>query len=274
MYVWQQLVAEVLAIVGSPSAFGGIIVYGLIHGGVLLSGIGLLVGAYASLREFEIGLKPLSTSDLPIIGVAVLTPLVLVGLTKLVGIVTNVPYTSLTKTSVAANPPLGPILAILGLGLLVGVPTLVLICQILIQGSFCQAVGADGAIVLTTLTTGFVMTSNTGGLATIPELGKLLGLIVFVLLLGVALLGAEKAERRWLRYLAATPIVIFAVIVVLSGVSQIESIAGGLFAATQLTVLGIAAYTYDRSNSLLAPTLAYVSLLLANRTVVVLEAGM
>ncbi|MFC7166865.1 hypothetical protein [Halospeciosus flavus] len=118
------------------------------------------------------------------------------------------------------------------------------------------------------------MTSNTGGLATIPELGKLLGLIVFVLLLGVALLGAEKAERRWLRYLAATPIVIFAVIVVLSGVSQIESIAGGLFAATQLTVLGIAAYTYDRSNSLLAPTLAYVSLLLANRTVVVLQAGM
>jgi hypothetical protein len=40
-------------------------------------------------------------------------------------------------------------------------------------------------------------------------------------------------------------------------------------------VLGVAAYAYDRSGSLLVPALAYASLLSTNRTVVfVLEAGM
>jgi len=78
-----------------------------------------------------------------------------------------------------------------------------------------------------------------------------------------------------LRYLTYAPVLLVTAVIVLSGVAEIESVAGGLFVTTHLAVLGIAAYAYERTNSVLVPALAYTSLLLANTTVMfVFEAGM
>lgn len=276
VYLWRELVREALTTVfGTPPVVGGMFFSALVSGGVLLLGLIVFTGAYATFRDIDVGLGLPSRNDAPLAGMAVLTPVICVAVTELVGTVTGVPYTSLTKTSIAADAPVLPVLLVAGLGLIVGVPVLVVICQILVQGSFERVVSANVAIVLTTAMTGFVMVSNTGGLATVPELGKLIGAVVFTLALGVAVYANERVDRSWLRYLGVAPVLLVTAISILSSVAEIATMAGGLYAATQLAVLGVAAYTYDETESLFVPALAYASLLLANRTVVfVFEAGM
>lgn len=274
--LWRELVREALNVVtGTPLVVGGTVSGALVSGGVFLLGLIVLTGTYATYRDIDIGLRLPSRDDATPAGIAVLAPSVSVGVTKLTGAVTGVPYNSLTKTSVAADPPVVPVLLIAGLGSIVGVPVLVVICQVLIQGSFEQVVGANAATVLTTVMTGFVMVSDTGGLAIVPEFGKLAGVVVFTLSLGVAVATNERIDSRHLRYFGAAPVLLVIALVVLSGIAGIATVAGGLYAATQLIVLGVAAYTYNETESLFVPTLAYTSLLLANRTVVfVFEAGM
>jgi hypothetical protein len=276
VYLWRELVSQVLTTVfGRPPSVGGVFVSGLVNGGVLLFGLIGFTVAYSRFREIDLGRRLPSRKAVPLVGLAVLTPIICVALTKLVGVVTGVPYNALTKTSIAADASVLPILLIAGLGLIIGVPMLVVICQVLIQASFEQVVSADTAIVLTTAVAGFVMVSNTGGLATVPELGKLIGAIAFTLSLGVAVYANERLENDWLRYLGFAPVVFVTAIIVFAGIAEVGTVAGGVFAVTQLAVLGIAAYTYDRTASLLAPALAYAALLLANRIVVfVFEAGM
>lgn len=275
-YLWRELVSEVLtAVFGRSTVVGGVLLDGLVSGGILLVGLLGFAAAYSRFREIEIGLRLSSRKAVPLVGLAVLTPIVCVALTKLVGVVTGVPYNSLTKTSVAADAPVLPVLLIAGLGLIIGVPMLVVICQVFIQASFDQVVSADAAIALTTAVAGFVMVSNTGGLATVPELGKLIGAAAFTLSLGIAVYANERLDNDSPRYLGFAPVIVVTAIIVFSGIAEVGTLAGGLFAATQLAVLSIAAYTYDRTGSLLAPALAYAALLLSNRTVVfVFEAGM
>jgi len=276
VYLWRELVSEVLATVfGKPPVVGGVLLGGLVSGGILLVGLIGFTVAYSRFREIDLGLRLPSLKVAPLVGLAVLTPIICVALTKLVGVVTGVPYNALTKTSIAADAPVLPVLLIAGLGLIIGVPMLVVICQVLIQASFDQVVGSETAIVLTTAVAGFVMASNTGGLAPVPELGKLIGAIAFMLTLGVAVYANERLDNDSLRYLGFAPRVVVTTIIAFAGIAGVETVAGGLFAVTQLAVLGVAAYTYDRTASLLVPALAYAALLLANRTVVfVFEAGM
>jgi len=275
VYLWRELVrATLTTVLGTPPIVGGVLFSGLVSGGILLLGLLVFAGTYARFRDIDIGFRLPSRDDVTPAGIAVLAPVVCVAVTKLIGAVTGVPYNSLTKTSVAADASVLPVLLVAGLGLIIGVPVLVVICQVLIQGSFDQVVSANAAIVLTTALAGFVMVSNTGGLATVPEFGKLVGAVVFTMALGVAVYANERVSRRWLRYLGVAPVLLVTAIIILSGIAEIETIAGGLYVATQLTVLGVAAYTYNETESLIIPALAYASLLLANRTVVfVFEAG-
>lgn len=81
--------------------------------------------------------------------------------------------------------------------------------------------------------------------------------------LGVAIYVNERLDNDWLRSCRCGNCDHR-----FRGIAEVETVVSGLFAATQLAVLGIAAYTYDRTASLLAPDLAYAALLLANRAVV------
>lgn len=276
VYLWHELVSEVLrAGFGRSPIIDGVFLGGLVNGGTLLFGLIAFAAVYSRFREIDLGLRFPSRKAAPLVGLAVLTPIIFVALTKLVGVVTGVPYNSLIKISVAADAPALPVFLISGLGLIIGVPMLVVICQVFIQASFTQVVSADTVIVLTTAVAGFVMVSNTGGIATVPELGKLIGASAFTLSLGIAVYGNDRLEADWLRYLGFAPVVVVTAIIVLTGIAAVETVAGGLFAVTQLAVFVIAAYTYDRTGSLLAPALTYAALFLANRTVVfVFEAGL
>lgn len=273
-YLWDRLLRSVLTtVVEAPQAPGGLLVGGLVYGGLLVGGLILLVGAYAVARDVDVGLELPDRSALPTVALAVLAPPALVAGTDLVAVATGVPYTSLTKTSVAGDASVVPVAAVTGLALLTTVPALVALCQVLVQGSLQRVVGADAAVGLTTLVSGFLLVDTTGRLAPVPDGGKLAGTLVFVALLAVALYGRERAERDWLGYLAAVPVAAFVALVALSGLAQVASVAAGLFAATQLATFAVAAYGYDRSGSLVPPALAYASLLVATRLAVVIEAG-
>ncbi|WP_049936032.1 hypothetical protein [Haloplanus natans] len=270
--LWARLVRGVLSTVVAPSVDGGLLATGLVSGLLSLVGLLLFAGAYARIRDADVGRTLPAASDLPALAAAALTPLLFVAATKLVGVATGVPYTALTKTAVAADAPLGPLLLVAGLGLLVGVPALVVTCQLLVQGSAARVVDGDAAVVLTTLVAGFLLVGDAGGLATLPDRGRLAGVAVFAVLLGAAAFAGRRANRNSQRYAAVAPALAF---VVLSGVAGVDTLAGGLFALAQLATLAVAAAAYDRTDSLLVPAVAYASLLLANRTVVVVfEAGL
>lgn len=276
VFLWGEVIGELLpAVVATLPGVAGVVFITLVSGGLLLGGIVVLVGAYATVRNIDVALGAPSRSDSGLAGIAVLVPVGCVAVTKLVGTATGVPYNSLTKTSVAADASLLAVLLITGLGVIVGVPVLVVICQILIQGSFGNAARGKGAVVPTTVLAWFLLVSNTGGLATVPRVGKLLGTVVFTLSVGVALYATEQIERKWFRYLGFVPVVLITASIVLSSIAAVQTITGGLYAATHLAVFGVAAYVYDETESLFVPALAYGSLLLANTTVVlVFEAGM
>jgi hypothetical protein len=275
VYLWRRLSREVLSLVfGSPAAFDGLLIAGLVTGGFFVAGVALFVALYAAVRDIDVGLRLPSRADLRLVGVAAVVPVALVGLTKLVGVVTGVSYGSLTKTAYAADAPATPVLLVTGLGLVVGVPVLVAVCQVLVQGSFRRVLDGGSAVALTTFVTGFVAVSDTGGLTAVPDRGTLAGAVLFALLLGGGLYARDRVDGDRLRLLSLLPVLLFAALVVLSGVAAIQSVAGGLFALTHLAVLGLAAATYERTGSLAVPAVAYASLSLVNRLVVyVFEAG-
>lgn len=276
VYLWERTLREVTdplsTLLGTARGFDGLLVGGLVSGCLFLVGLALFAGTYTASRDVAVGLSLPSPSNRRLLGLAVGAPVVLVGVTALVGSATGVSYGSLTMTSYGADAPTLPVLSIVGLGLFVGVPSLVLICQVLVQGSFERAVGGDGAVVLTTLLTGFVMRSHSG-LATTPDPGKLAGAGLFVFLLGLGAYASEYGDRERPRRLAYLPVLLFVAVVVGSGIVGLGSLAEGLFALTHLAVLGIAAYTYERSGSLLVPALAYLDHSLATSAVVLLESG-
>lgn len=275
-YLWQRAVPTAPSPMFDAVPFsGGLLVDGLVRSALLLAGFGLFAGAYAARRGIEVGTAFPSSDDLSLVGLTLLIPAVLVGATKAVGNLTGVPYGSLTLTAVAADAPVEPFLLVTGLGLFVGVPSYLLTCQVVVQGSFENAVDGDVAVVLTTVVAGFLLTSSSGGLSPFPELGKLVGAVLFVVAVGVALHVPERVGRRRLRFLAYAPAILLVAVTVLSGIAGVESVAGGLFALTQIAVLGLAAYTYERTETLVVPALAYLSLSLTSSAVVFLfEAGM
>lgn len=274
--LWQRVIrATTAALFGTPDAFESLVVNGLVNAVVLLGGLVVFVGAYATVRDLDVGLRLPERRDLRVLALAALLPIALVALTKAVGMLTGIGFNALVMTSVTADASLWPIALVTGLSLLVGVPALVLTCQVLVQRSFERVVDRTSAVVATTLVAGFVMVSDTGGLASTPEAGPLAGIVLFVLLVAGALFVAERTDDDRVRTLAALPAAAVIAVVALSAVVEITSVAGAVFGCSQLVVLAIAAYAYTRTDSLLAPALAYASFQIASKAVVVgFEAGM
>jgi hypothetical protein len=265
VFVWRRVagvVVDPLATRWSVPAAGAL-------GGLLfVVGIVAVTGAYAGLRDVGVGVSLPSLSDLPAIAVAGAVPVLFVGVTAAAGTLAGVPYGSLTKTSYAQNAPVLPVATIAVLGLAVSVPSLVAVCQVLVQSSFRQVAGPNAGVVTTTLVAGFFSISGLGRLTVTPEMGKLVGAGVAVLVSVAAALVVDRVGGgRW-EVLPYVPLALLVGLVVVSGVLETESLPGALFGLTHLAVLGVAAATYERTGSVVAPALAYLSVALANGLVV------
>ncbi|WP_435066619.1 hypothetical protein [Haloplanus sp. C73] len=268
--LWYRLVGRLLRVVGSGSS---LLRDGALFGTLFLGGLVVGAAVYVAARHVHVGLARPAWSERWTLAAAGAVPAVLVACTKLVGVVTGVPYNSLTLTAVAASPPLGPIVALSALTLAVRVPALVVVSQVLIQGSFERAGGDALAAVATTLVTAFALVDTTGTVAPAPDVGKLAALVALMGALVVYRAVATRTDRRRVRFLAAIPFVAGLGVVALAAVVSVTSVAGALFALTQVATFGVAAEAYRRTDSLVSPALAYACLLVANRVVVVSEAG-
>lgn len=80
---------------------------------------------------------------------------------------------------------------------------------------------------------------------------------------------AETIYQVGVVALVALPALVIVALAILEGIVEIETVAGGLYLATHLLVLGIAAFGYERTDSLVVPTQAYASLLASIQVVLV-----
>jgi hypothetical protein len=275
LHLWRRVVTalqpRLLATVpdGTVAPVGSVLV-----GGVLLAGVVAFGGVYARLRDIDAGLRPPTGTSWRLPALASLLPPTLVALTKAVGVATGVPYSTLTMSAYGAGVPAAAVLSLLGPGLLVGALSLTVVCQVLVQGTFARVVDGRRAALLTTVLGAVVLTSSTGGLTPVPDRGKLALAAVFVVTLALALYAVDEVAREWLQYLAYLPVSAVLGLVVLSWAGATDSIAELLFGTTHVAVLGLAAVGRERTDSLVVPAVAYLSLLLADEAVVVLfEAG-
>jgi hypothetical protein len=272
--LWRRVVTALTPTVLTAVPNHDLFVAGAVSGGILVAGLAVFAGVYAALRGVAVGLSLPDAADGRLLAPALVVPASLVGLTKLVGVATGVPYNALTKSAYLSPDP-GTVLPLLGLGLLVGVPSLVLVCQVLVQGTFERVVDGSHAVVLTTVLTGVVLTGSAGGLTAFPDRGKLALAVAVVVALALALYAADHVDREWIQYAAYLPISALAGLVVVSWVATTGSAAELLFGVALVATLGLAAHGYERTDSLLVPALSYLSLLLASETVVfAFEAGM
>lgn len=279
VFVWRRLAQAVsepfVGVVSAATGGADLVATGLLTGGTFLAGLLVLAGGYAVVRDVDVSLAVPGREDLPAVAVAALVPVVLVGLTKLVGLATGVPYSQLTGTAYAADPPLVPVASVVALGVLVGVPGLVVVCQVVVQGSLARTLDGRETVVATTLATGFLLTGGAGSLEAVPDRGKLAGAAVFVLLAGVAVAAADRTADPRLRVLAGLPAAAFVAVALASAVLETDSLAAALFGLAHLAVLAAAAATYERTDSLVVPAVAYLSLTLSTTAVVlVFETGL
>lgn len=280
--VWQFLFREVLlpAVGFTPGgsgvdSLGGFLVAGVVTGGLFVGGAAAMVAVYATVRDIEVRFGFPTAKRLPTVAGVASVPIALVGVTKLVGALTGTAYSTLVLRSYGGKATVGHAVATTTLTAVVAVPVLLVVCQVLMQGSFRRVADDATAAALTTLVAGFLLVDPDGGtLEALPERGKVFGAVLFVAALAVALYGRKHLEATWLRRLSVVPVGLFVAGTLLSTVAAIGTVAAGVFVSAQLGTLSVAAYGYERAESLLAPAVAYVGFLVASEAVIfLLEAG-
>ncbi len=276
VYLWdrltQSLTAPITRVIGSELSLGGLPLPGVVTSSLFLVGLVVTAWLYTQHRAIDPGIQYPHTDDLPLVGMGIGLPVGMVGITLFVGRLTDVSYSSLTMTYYADPAAIWPILSLIGLGLAVGIPSLLVMCHIFIQASLNRALTGEQAVIATTFLAGFLLLSHSG-LSTVPDQGKLIGAILVVGGLATAVFATEHIDNRHLRLLAYLPLCLVISVIFVAAILEIGSAAEGLFTITNIGVIAVASYTYDRSRTLILPALTYSSLFIANATVVLLIEG-
>jgi len=272
--LWQRVVGPAvrnlpLADALGVDGLGAFLASSFVYSGLLVASVVVIAAVYVRARNVPVGTALPGRSDLAMVALAVATPLVLIGVTDLVGNVTSVPFKTLVLTAYAerasATFAAGTTLA----SVFVAVPLAVVLNQVLVQGSFRSITSSDTAIALTTLLGAFVL-GDQGLVGGIGETSKYVGVGLFALASLAVHVSRTRFDARWIWAVAAVPAVLFVVLSGVQWVASIDSIAAGLYGLANVATLGVAAYTYERTDSLLVPALAYASLLVASEAVVFL----
>jgi hypothetical protein len=241
----------------------------VVRGVLTLAGMGALAAAYASWRGYSLQVSlPDRTHARPVgatvAGAAVLAVVPFVppalragvGVPALVSTVLDLPDLLLDRTLVR---------------LAVFVPGMALLYHGLVQAGLRCVLDGGRTVVVTTLVGGYLVTPpfpSYGTLATGPWLhlwgarGVVAGLIV--LALGVAVHAADRAGDERGRRLAMVPAVVAVAVAVLLLGTTVDTPAGVLAVGARVAVVGVAAYAYDRTRSLVAPATAYATFALVS----------
>lgn len=274
-YLWAILLARGLARANATSPLPGRVLGVIVTWQLLyLAGFGAVAVLYLRIRGLDVGLALPRREHLPIVGAAAIAPAALIGLTKAAGALTGVTIGELVLAHYGSAAEAADVLVfavVSPLGTSLG---LALTCQALFQETFSGTVDRVLAAPAAATLAGFLLLSDASGLAAVTDRGTLIAAVLFAAALWLAVVANERAERDWVRALAALPAMVLVALGAFEVLAEIETLAGALLVVTYLATLGIAAYGYERTGSLVVPVLAYASVLVATEVVALtLEAG-
>lgn len=243
----------------------------LVRGLLSLAGMGALVTAYAVYRGDSL---PVSLPDRPdgrLLGGVVVATVTLavaafvplggqagVGITDIVSAVLGLPDLLLDRTLVR--------LTVFVLGM-------VLLYHGLVQTGLQRILDRDRnlTVAVTTLVGGYLVTPQFPSYGTFGDAPWLyiwgtraVVAAVFVLALGVTVYAKGRTGDGRIRALAMLPVVAAVALTALVLATAVESPMGAVAVAPRIAVVGIAAYAYDRTESMVAPTLAYATFALVS----------
>jgi hypothetical protein len=265
----QQLTSVVL-----PTGLGGSV--GIwAHLAVLLVGTAVFVVAYSRFRGVELRFGPPALDSLPAAGVAVFAPAALVLLTDAFAGALGGRYSALSGTRWTAGAPPEVVLTLVVLAPLAGSVALALVFQGAVQGTFREVLSARRAAVLTVGFGAVALVDGTGGaLGFFPSTGG----FVFLVLLVVALLVGRYVERRaetgWDRRVGYAPLAALLALGVYGVFGEVSGLADVAFVCLQVTVLALAAWGYDRTDSLVVPAGTYLAFFATGQAVALLFEAM
>ena len=238
----------------------------VIRSALVLAGIGALTASFAMWRGYAVGLSLPDRTDAGLVGVAVLSAVLL-------AVFSFVPLALRTGVSVGhVTATLSAVGGVFSLRTLVRVSLFVLGMVLLYHGLVQAAVervfghGNGLAVVVTTLLGGYLVAPTVAIYGTFAG-GPWLSLwgsrgavaALFVCCLGVAVYGDKRASDRRLAAVARLALLVTLALAVLVLAAAIDSPYDVLLTVTRAAVLGVAAYSYHRTRSLVAPTVVYAS---------------
>ena len=238
----------------------------IIRSVLVLAGMGVLVASHASWRGYSLPASIPERTDGPLIGVAVAGTAILATLPFLlltvhmdVGI-SHVAFTVADLGGVFFNRTL--------IRVALFVSGMVLLYHAFVQAALQRVFGHDRdlAVAVTTVLGGYLVTPTVltyGAFANGPWLflwgTRAVVAILFVLALGVAVYADERVDDSRVHALARLPVLATLAFAVVVLTVAADSPTGALVMTTRVAVVGVAAYAYDGTESMVAPTLVYAT---------------
>jgi hypothetical protein len=238
----------------------------VLKGVLLLAGLGVLVVSYASWRNFSLPLSLPERSDGQLLGIAIAGTAVIATLPFLVLMLRmdlGFSYVPATISDIVGAPSDRR---------LIRVPLfasgMVLLYHGIVQNAFQSVFDQrrNVAIIMTTFLGGYLVAANSvryGSLNYARWLviwGRQAGVaILFVLSLGIAVYARERVEESLVSAIAMVPLLTVTALAVLVLTTELDSLLEVVSLTTSVAVIGLAAYVFDRTDSLLSPTLVYAT---------------
>ncbi|WP_459192594.1 hypothetical protein [Halosimplex sp. J119] len=238
------------------------VVYSLLAVG----GLSALAVAYTSVREVDLGLSMPDREDAPLVALAAAVPAVLAaGFSAATLAASNVSLADIAAADLGAGALFGFLPTSFAVEVLALAAVSALLYHGLVQESLARVADADIAVLATTLVVG-VLLREPALLGfrerplwfTFSEEGVAMA-VLFVAALAAVAYATNFLKGSSLRWLAVLPPVLalaLAAVWTVNGASTpLELVYNGL----EVAVLGLAAYAYDRTESLVTPAVAYLS---------------
>jgi len=241
----------------ASSDLGALTAVALTTNSVLVAGAVAFGLAYARLRGRHISVSLPGRADAGVVASAVLVPVAAVAAVAAIASATGTTLAALDNTSYAHDPrPLVPAVVTL-LAISVNLPAYVVVTHVVVQRTLRAAGRPLVAVGATTLLVGTIGPENVVGT------GLPARTVAVSLLLGASIalpaVAAEAFDSEWLPLVCAGPLVVFAGGILVNWVGQMDGTAAGGFALAELVVVGVGAYGYEQTDSLVVPALTYVA---------------
>jgi|GEM_PF-2254465 len=259
----DAVVRPVRDVVGASTGIDPHLVRTAVQGLLVLGGLGVLAAVAASEWDLSFPLSVPERDNVGLLGLATLGAAVLAGLQILPAVVGSGITTGDVAAAVAGLP--GQLAGRTLIGLTVFVAGMALLYHGLVQGLVRRAIGREREIAAMTLLSAYFATPRFGPSLGVAQSGPWLDVsgarlavtVLAVAALAVAVYVAERVDDRRVRAAAAAPVVAAVALATVSFWQGVELPWEALTATTRVALVGVAAYVYADTESLLAPAAVY-----------------